>query len=410
MNKFNDQRKEKSTLSINNSKRNRSFGKCLFVMVVVISIILIGTVAWQPPAHADTSLPPMTLTIEALNGTQIVLHESDIESLASYRAYGGLRTNGGSDMNVGNYTGVPITTFLNMVNDAPSTIGYGYSVTVIAPDYSQTLRYEACVNGSGLNTYDNMTGDPVQANQTLTPMVAYYYNDQNLSSSNGPLELAIVGPEGLCTAGKLWVTNVTRLEVHPNLPPSNLTLVAVNGTQITINETEITNLPAIRAYGGLLNSAYIPSDLGNYTGIPLTALCNLVGGIGNGSILITAIDNYSIALSNAQLNGNWTTYNNTTGQPINQTQPLTPIIAYYFNDANITSAQGGPLQLAIVGPEGLLTDGKYWVHSVVSINIRSTNVPEFSTPFLFPGFMIATVIATMIAVLAFRKKLETSRG
>jgi len=373
-------------------------------MVAVISIMLIGTVALQPRARAETGgLPPMTLTVEALNGTQIVLHENDIGSLASYRAYGGLRTMGGSLMNLGNYTGVPITTFLDMVNDEPSTIGYGYSVTVMAPGYSQTLSYEACVNGSGLNTYDNATGDPVQANQTLTPMVAYYYNDQNLSSTSGPLELAIVGPEGLCTDGKLWVTNVTELEVHPNLPPMNLTLTGPNGTQ-TINETEISNLPAIRAYGGLLNSAYVPSDLGNYTGIPLTTLCDLVGGLSNNSsLLVTASDNYSITLSNAQLNGNWTTYNNATGQPENQTQPLTPIIAYYYNDANLSSDMA-PLQLAIVGPEGLLTDGKYWVHSVVSLQIQSATVPEFLAPSLILAFTIATIIATIMSVIFFRKK------
>jgi hypothetical protein len=376
-------------------------------MVTVISIMLIGTVAWQPQARAEASgLPPMTLTVEALNGTQIVLHESDIGSLPSYQAYGGLRTMGGSLMNLGNYTGVPVTTFLDMVDDEPSTIGYGFSVTVIAPDYSQTLSYEACVNGSGLNTYDNVTGDPVQATLPLTPMVAYYYNDQNLSSSSGPLELAIVGPEGLCTDGKLWVTNVTRLEVHPNLPPMNLMLTGPNGTQ-TINETEISNLPAIRAYGGLVSGVGIPSDLGNYTGVPLTTLCDLVGGLANGSsVLVTALDNYSITLSYSQLNGNWTgtTYSQSTGQQVNQTQPLTPIIAYYYNDANLSSDMA-PLQLAIVGPEGLLTVGKYWVHYVDSLQIQSVTVPEFLTPSLILAFTIATMIATIMSVIL-RKNLE----
>jgi hypothetical protein len=392
-------------LKMNDLKRSRSCGKCFFALAVVISIVIIGTVAWQPQARADGSLRPMTLTVEALNGTEIVLRGSDIGSLASYRAYGGLRTMEGIDnSSLGNYTGVPLTTFLDMVNDEPSMIGYGYSVTVIAPDYSQTLSYEA-LNGTGLNTYDNVTGVQVQANQTLTPMVAYYYNDQNLSSTTGPLELAIVGPEGLCTDGNLWVTNVTRLEVHPNLPPLNLTLVGLDGTQVIINETTISNLPAIRAYGGLLGHGGI-SYLGNYTGIPLTTLCTLVGGVGNGSsLLVTASDNYSITLSYAQLNGNWTTYN-ASGQLINQTQPLTPIIAYYMNDANITSAEGGPLQLAIVGPEGLITEGRYWVHYVVSIEIQSASVPEFSAPSLIPIFMVATMIAMMIAAIVFRKKFS----
>jgi hypothetical protein len=189
----------------------------------------------------------------------------------------------------------------------------------------------------------------------------------------------------------------------------NLTLTGPNGTQ-TINETEMSNLPAIRAYGGLLNQLGVSSDLGNYTGIPLTTLCDLVGGVANGSsVLVTASDNYSITLSYSQLNGNWTTYDKSTGQPVNQTQPLTPIIAYYFNDENLSSNMA-PLQLAIVGPEGLLTDGKYWIHYVLSITIKSAAVPEFSAPSLIPAFMIATVIATMIAALVFRKKLETRKG
>lgn len=385
------------------SKRNRSVGKCLFAMVAVISMVLIGAVSWQPHVYAANSLPPMTLTVEALNGTQIVLHENDIGSLASYQGYGGLRTMGGSIMENGTYTGVPIATFLSMVGNDPNTIGNGYSVTVSAPGYSQTLSYDA-LNGTGLNTYDNVTGNPVQANQTLTPMLAYYYNDQNLSSTSGPLELAIVGPEGLLTDGKLWVTNVTNLEVHPNLPPLNLTLTALNGTQLTINETTLSNLPAIRAYGGLLNSVAVPSDLGNYTGIPLTTLCNLIGGVSNGTSLVINASDYSIILSYSQLSGNWTTYDNSTGQLVNQTQPLTPIIAYYYNDANLTSDMA-PLQLAIIGPEGLLTEGKYWVHSVVSIQIQSATVPEFSTLFLILAFMIATVMATLIATLVYRKKL-----
>jgi len=376
----------------------------LVTIVSVIFIIVIGMVAWQPHVYAANSLPPMTLTVQALNGTQIVLHENDIAGLASYGGYGGLRTMGGSIMDNGTYTGVPITTFLSMVDDDPNTIGNGFSVTVSATGYSQTLSYDA-LNGTGLNTYDNVTGNPVQANQTLTPMLAYYYNDQNLSSASGPLELSIVGPEGLLTDGHLWVTNVTSLEVQPNLPPLNLTLVALNGTQLTINETTISNLPAIRAYGGLLNAEYAPSDQGNYTGIPLTTLCNLVGGLSNGSsLLITASDNYTITLSNLQLSGNWTTYDNSTGQPVNQTQPLTPIIAYYYNDANLTSSNA-PLQVAIVGPEALLTDGKYWIHSVVSVQIQSATVPEFSAPSLIPAFMIATLFAATIAALVYTKKL-----
>jgi hypothetical protein len=63
-----------------------------------------------------------------------------------------------------------------------------------------------------------------------------------------------------------------------------------------------------------------------------------------------------------------------------------------------------PLQLAIVGPEGLLTEGKYWVHYVVSLQIQSATVPEFLAPSLILAFTIATMIATIMSVIL-RKKL-----
>jgi DMSO/TMAO reductase YedYZ molybdopterin-dependent catalytic subunit len=308
----------------------------------------------------------MTLTVVALNGSQIILHQNDIGSLTSYRAYGGMRKSNGQLDKVGNYTGVPLETFLNMVGG----IKNGYSVKIIATydNTVQTLSYKN-LNGTGLNTYSNTTGAPVQHNQTLTPMLAYYYNDKNLTSG-GPLRLAIVGPEGLCTDGSLWVKNVTRLEIHPNLQPMSLTIVALNGSQQLLNETNISVLPALRAVGAFKNQKGVIKGLGNYTGPSLNTFLNLAGGMNsNNALRVTALDGYNKTLSYEEVNGEFATYDVTTGQPVQHNQPLTPILAYHFNDANLSSSDG-PLRLAIIGPEGLATGSSYWVKQVVKLEVR----------------------------------------
>jgi hypothetical protein len=266
---------------------------------------------------------------------------------------------------VGNYTGVPIETFLNMAGG----IRIGYSVKIIAYDATiQTLSYKN-LNGTGLNTYNNVTGALVQHNQTLTPMLAYHYNDINLTSG-GPLRLAIVGPEGLCTDALLWVKNVVRLEIHPNLQPMSLTIVALNGSPLLLNETNISILPALRAVGASRNQLGNVRNLGNYTGPSLNTFLNLVGGINSDNALrVTASDGYNKTLSYEEVNGEFTTYNVTNGQPAQHYQPLTPILAYHFNDANLSSSVG-PLRLVIIGSEGLATDSTYWVKQVVKLEIR----------------------------------------
>jgi hypothetical protein len=267
---------------------------------------------------------------------------------------------------------VPIVTILNLVGG----IRNGYSVeTIGSGNYIETLSYPM-LNGTGLNTYKdvNGTGVLVQHNQTLTPMLAYYYNGANLTaSSGGPLRLVIVGPEGLCTDGSLWNKGVFELEIHPNLQPMNLTLVALNGTSITLNQAAISNLPAIRSVGAERNRAGHVSGLGNYTGPSLNTLCDLVGGLNNDTALrITGSDNYTQTLSYNMVNGAFTTYNATTGNPVEENESLTPILACYFKDANLTTGASGngPLMLAIVGPGGLATAASLWVKWVVKLEIR----------------------------------------
>lgn len=155
----------------------------------------------------------------------------------------------------------------------------------------------------------------------------------------------------------------------PSLPPMNVTLVALNGTRLVLNEVNIGGLSSYESYGGYKNVLGNIRGLGNYTGVPLVTLCNLVGGIdANNSLKITAADNYTMTFDYTQVNGDFITYDNVTGQEVPHNQTLTPILAYYFDDANVP-VDDGPLRLAIVGPEGLATFSGYWVKQVVKLEI-----------------------------------------
>jgi hypothetical protein len=362
---------------LNKSKQDRSLGKCLFAIMAAASILTTVLIAWQPQAQAFVDLPPTTLTIVALDGNQMVVNETVIGDLTSYRAFGGYKTSGGSLKGLGNYTGVPIKTFCDMVG---GIIG-GYSARIIAADgFSKVMSFEE-LNGN-LVTYDNVTGLEVQHNDTLTPILAYHYNDANLSSSDGPLKSAIVGPEGLLTNSTFWVKQVVRLELHANLQPMNLTIVALNGTELTLNEVNVSSLPAVRGVGALRNQLGIVKNLGNYTGPALNTFLNLVGGMNSdNSLRITAIDNYTKTFSYAEVNGAFDTYDNATGLPVQHNQSLTSILAYHFNDANV-SLSDGPLRSAIIGPEGLATYSTYWVKQVIRLEIRYRD--EVAVPMALP--------------------------
>lgn len=370
INLFIEKGKEKSKLNAHSLRVSQSRRRSLYTAIILLSLATAWTVVFQHPAvfqarASFVNLQPMTLTVIAPDGTQAVLNETDIGNLTAYRAYGGYKNQLGNLRGLGNYTGVPINTFCEMVGGIRS----GYSVYIIAADgYSKAMSY-AELNGD-VATYDNVTGEEVQHNETVTPILAYHYNDLNLSSSDGPLRAAIVGPEGLCTSSVFWVKQVVRLEIHANLQPMNLTIVALNGTELVLNETSISNLPALRAVGARRSQTGAVSGLGNYTGPSLNTLCDLVDEMSiDNALRVTAVGNYNKTLSYEEVSGAFATYDNATGQPVQHNQSLTPILAYHYNDANL-SLSDGPLRMAIVGPEGLATTSSYWVKQIVKLEIR----------------------------------------
>jgi hypothetical protein len=154
----------------------------------------------------------------------------------------------------------------------------------------------------------------------------------------------------------------------------SLTLVGLNGTSLTINESDIAKLEPFTSQGGFKTSVGRLGGIGNYTGVRLTDLCNFVGGINSTcSLRATGSDGYSVVYTYDNVQGkNFICYSPATGDEVQSNQPFTLILAYYRNGANLTSGQGGegPLRLAIVESQGLLTDAYYWVKEAITLEIQ----------------------------------------
>jgi DMSO/TMAO reductase YedYZ molybdopterin-dependent catalytic subunit len=151
----------------------------------------------------------------------------------------------------------------------------------------------------------------------------------------------------------------------------NLTLVGANGVQKVLNASDIAQLTAFTGRGGFETSVGQIEGVGNYTGVPMASLCDLVGGIGaNDSVQVTGSDGYSMVFSYNQTIGNgFVTYDPVTGAEVSNEGSLTLVLAYHENGANLTYDNGAPLRLVILGNGGLLTDGHYWIKWIAKIAI-----------------------------------------
>jgi len=74
-------------------------------------------------------------------------------------------------------------------------------------------------------------------------------------------------------------------------------LTLVGNEAIVLNETDILSLPTYTGSGGFITSVGSIRGSDNYTGVLITDLLALVGGItSNDSIEVTASDGYTMVL------------------------------------------------------------------------------------------------------------------
>ncbi|MCW3982864.1 MAG: hypothetical protein NWE96_02595 [Candidatus Bathyarchaeota archaeon] len=210
--------------------------KIIAAIIITIIVISSAVVAAQYLLSKPSSeLPDMTLTLIGSNGQQKTLNKQDILALESYTSKGALKTSGGLITDVGTYTGVPISTLLDLVGGITSD----QKLKALASDgYPMTYTYNQVINGQDFRTYDPTTRDMVNATAPVKLVLVYSVDGAPLSDDKGPLRIAILGSEGLATEGNLWSKKVIQLEVTSNQAPSPTpTATAKPTTAATVKPT-----------------------------------------------------------------------------------------------------------------------------------------------------------------------------
>jgi hypothetical protein len=252
------------------------------------------------------------------------------------------------------WTGTPLCRVVDWAKTngviSSESLTSGFVVKVIASDGYTAILENSCFEG----------------NQDV--FLANKINDEDLSGSSWPLKLT--GPD---LSKKESIKGVAQIEIVPFSADTMLTVVGANGTEVVLYPTDIAGLAFYTAEGGSRSSSGTVKNIGTYTGVPILALCDLVGGVtSSDSVTVTASDGYTSTYTYAQLNGQDISTYDAEGNPVEATEPLTMIVAYHMDGEILSAEDTGLLRIAVVGPEGVITSGNVWAKFVVQIEINAT--------------------------------------
>jgi DMSO/TMAO reductase YedYZ molybdopterin-dependent catalytic subunit len=167
-------------------------------------------------------------------------------------------------------------------------------------------------------------------------------------------------------------------QVSPAVSPSGpvvLTLVGEDGEkQFTMNQLEA--LPAYTGYAGIKSSTGVVTLPAEYTGVRLSDLTDLVGGISKANgVTLVAKDGYGMTFSYAQIVDHaFTAYDPATGAERAPSKDLTVVVAY-AREGKPLGEDEGPLRLMVgtTKPGGQVVDGHWSVKWVDRVSVTKAS-------------------------------------
>jgi len=158
-------------------------------------------------------------------------------------------------------------------------------------------------------------------------------------------------------------------ETQSEIPDFEILLTGTEGDSVTLGPSDFDELTKIEMDGGLLTSAGSIKGPYKYTGVPLSEVLALVGEITNdNSLRVTAADGYAMVFTWEELNGDFLTFSSATGDEVEATEELIPVLSYLQDDEPLSEGHG-PIRLVILGEEGLISEGHFWIKQVVEIEV-----------------------------------------
>jgi DMSO/TMAO reductase YedYZ molybdopterin-dependent catalytic subunit len=154
-----------------------------------------------------------------------------------------------------------------------------------------------------------------------------------------------------------------------------LTLVGEKGEkQFTMNQLEA--LPSYTGYAGIKSSTGVITLPQKYTGVRLSYLTDLVGGISKTTgVTIVGSDGYGMTFAYDQImRQRFTAYDPATGAEVTPAKDLTVIVAY-ARDGKPLGEDEGPLRLAVAEskPGGQVVDGHWAVKWIERVSVTKAS-------------------------------------
>ena len=158
----------------------------------------------------------------------------------------------------------------------------------------------------------------------------------------------------------------------------SVTISGHDGVQKTLSFDDIKAMTPYDGRGGFFTTTGVINGPYTARGVPIEDLCALVGGLNaNDFVKVSASDGYSTMLDYAHVKGDFITYDPVTLKEKEHGE-LKPVLMYQQDGAALTADSGKPLRLAIVGRDGLLTEGLYWIKWINKIEIIAPRSPGSS--------------------------------
>jgi DMSO/TMAO reductase YedYZ molybdopterin-dependent catalytic subunit len=153
----------------------------------------------------------------------------------------------------------------------------------------------------------------------------------------------------------------------------DLTIVGVNGENVTLSFKQIKAMESTVAQGGFFTTTGVIHGPYDVKGVSVVDLCELVGGLGpSDGVMVSAVDGYSAFFEHDEIGGNISTYEYDTATGNLKEVPhenLGLLLMYEQDGRPLSDDDGKPLRLAVAGDDRLLTEGFRWVRWVERIEV-----------------------------------------
>ena len=275
-------------------------------------------------------------------------------------------------MNYANGTQLRIqdeNTLLNMIGNRKPTIDVvmnGNRSDHLTVDVNESVLFDA------LQTFDidadalSFSWDFDDGTTSTEPLVNHYY----MVSGTYTVTLTVSDGEDQDTA-TIIVTVRPGEQGNGGDGQGNLLTIRVQSRYYNYTLENLTALPSMTGLGGYKKSSGAIIGPYTYTGVAVSVLLNSIPSLpDNYTFHVKAHDGYALSYSIEEMNGQVMVYNE-TGVEIG-TGNLTMMIAYKQNNTYMNGASNGPLRIAFVDINPVITNSKLWLSSLTEIVITES--------------------------------------